>query len=534
MAIDGLASKHYSTGPVKSAAVTKKLLLSFPSSIGQKVSQLQGRTSLNLFALELVNQGNEVNDLFANEKASPTLATLINKRVTLYSGYADLAEADYAPIAIAQIRGVRASEDATRWLFDLGDLRQSQQETVFLNADARGDRLELAFLTDFAAGLGVFKVTGDPTTWKQGDRIFLGPSTDVANPGAEEKLTVQQVRDVTNEVFVDPVTAFKYKAGDPVRSASTLLEGNPYNVMLAVLTGDFANGTWPLVKAYGKPTGLGIATADLDTTGILKERDRMNPSDIWRLEQTRPLSGSLFLESFLYRFLGYPRMLLSGKIGFRAFRPVYPDDVNAGLPTLAEADIISFEAFRDIDSHINRVVLGVDTAFGGGSPSQIVTLEETADQTTTAEEAEIREESTGLAGNQSGVRLGQGRASVLLRRFLDGPYKVRIKAHQRKRAIQVGEDALVTHPRIPNPASVTPGITARRMEVVERTEDPERGTLELVVQDPNFTRPSFIGPAGAVTGYDAATSAEREYTYIGPPGAPVGNFSDGTAPYEVL
>ena len=290
MAIEGLTSKHYSTGPVKAAAVTKKQLLSFPSSIGQKVSQLQGRTSLNLFTLELVNQANELNDLFANEKASPTLATLINKRVTLYSGYADLAEADYAPVAIAQIRGVKASEDATRWSFDLGDLRRAQQETVFLNADARGSRLELAFLQDFVAGVGVFKVTGDPTTWNQGDRIFLGPSTDAANPGAEEKLTVQQVRDITNEVFVDPVTVYKYKAGDPVRSASTLLEGNPYNVMLAVLTGDFANGSWPLVKAYGKPTGLGIAVADLDTTAILKERDRMNPSDVWRFEQTRPLS----------------------------------------------------------------------------------------------------------------------------------------------------------------------------------------------------------------------------------------------------
>jgi hypothetical protein len=71
------------------------------------------------------------------------------------------------------------------------------------------------------------------------------------------------------------------------------------------------------------------------------------------------------------------------------------------------------------------------------------------------------------------------------------------------------------------------------MEVVERTEDPERGTLEFVVQDPNFTRPSFIGPPGAITGYDAATAAEREYMYIGPPGDPVGNFSDGTPPYEI-
>ena len=224
-------------------------------------------------------------------------------------------------------------------------------------------------------------------------------------------------------------------------------------------------------------------------------------------------------------------MLLSGKISFRAFRPPYADDVIAGLATLTEADIISFEPFRDIDSHINRVVLGVDTAFGGGSPSQTVTVEDTADQVTTDEQAEIREESTGFAGNLSGVRLAEGVGADLSRRFKDGPYKIRIRAHQRKRAIQVGEDLVVTHPRIPNPASVTPGITAKKLEVVERTEDPERGTLEFVVQDANFTRPAIWAPDSITNTYDTATASEKEYACWGPDS---GNFADGGSPYEWL
>jgi len=532
IAIDGLTSKHFSTGPVRSAATTKKRLLNLPELVGQKVSQLQGRTSLNLFTMQLVNRDDEIGDLFANEKTSPTLASLVNRRVTLFSGYADLAEADYAVWAKAQIRGVDVSMDGGLWEFALGDLRRAQQETICLNADARGQQIELAFFEDQVAGVGVFKTNGDPTAWHQGDRLFLGPSTDGANPGAEEKVVVQQVRDTTNEVFIDPVTTYKYKAGDPVRAASTVLEGNPFNIMLALLTGDFANGSWPLVRALGQPTGLSIATADIDTTGIIKERDRIYPSAVWRFEITKPVRGSTFLEGNLYRWLGYPRVLLDGTIGFRAFRAPYPDDIAAGLATLTEDDILSWEAGRDLDSHVNRVVLGVDSAMGGGSPAQVVTLEDTADQATTGEEPEVREESTGFKGSESGVRLAQGRASVILRRCSDAPYQVRTRVPMRKRAIQVGEDLLLSHPRIPNPASSTPGLTLKRMEVVERNENMKMARVELLLQDANFTRPSFIGPPGGLPDYDAASAAEREYMYIGPPGG--GNFSDGTPGYEVV
>lgn len=529
--IAGLTTKDFSTAPVRSASVTKKVLLKHPQTLGQKVNQLQGRTSMNLFSLELVNRDDEINDLFATEKASPTLPSLVNRRVTLFSGYADLAEADYAVWAVAQIRGVMSSGDGTLWRLTLQDLRRTQQETICVNADARGSSIELAFLSDTPAGVGVLRTTGDPTGWAQGDRLFLGPSTDAANLGAEEKVTVQQVRDVTNEVFIDPVTTYKFKAGDPVRTASTKLRGNPLNILLALLTGDFNNVSWPLLKAVGLPTGLGIASSDIDVTGIVKERDRVYPSAVWEFEINKPASGSSFLERNIYRWLGYPRILLNGKISFRGFRPVFPDDA-PGLATIVENDVVSWSATREVELHVNRVVLGVDSAPAGGNASQIVTLEDTGDQGVTGEEAEIREESTGLRGADAGVRLAQGRGSVFLRRFVKPPYQVAMRVATRKAAIEVGEDVLLTHPRVPNPSSSLPGVTSRRMEVVERNENMSTGSLELILQDPNFTRPFFIGPAGGLPDYDSASSAEREYGYIAPSGG--GNFSDGTPGYEIV
>ena len=536
VAIDGLTTVHYSTAPVRSPSVTTKVLLKTPSGIGQKIAQLDGRVSLNLFTLQLVNKGNELNDLFANERSSPTLASFINRKITLYAGYADLVESDYAPWASARIRSVRIAEEGMLWEFGLVDLRRAQQETICINADARSSALELSFQADTAAGLGVFKTTGDPTGWNVGDRIFLGPSTDGSNPGAEEKVTVQQVRDVTNEVFIDPPTTYKYKAGDPVRTASTLIVGNPLNVLLALLTGDFANGSWPLLRAVGLPTGMGIDSSDIDVAGITKERDRCYSSWVMQFNFPKPATASSFLESYIYRWLGYPRVRLSGQIGFRAFRPPFGDDLNAGLATLTPDDIKSWEAARAVDLRVNRVVLGIDTALGGGSPAQIVTIENTADQALTEEQAEVREESTGFAGSYSGPRLAAAAAATFLRRFGDGPLQYRARCHARKRAIEVGEDLLLTHPRMPNPKSATPGITSMKVEVVERNEDLANGDVELVLQDANYVRPMIVGAAGAgPADYTAASAAQRDAsTFVGPAGTPVPNFADGTSPYEVV
>lgn len=535
IAIDGITGYHFSTGPVRAAAVTKKPYLHMPASIGQKIGQQQGRTSFNLFTLQITNKNDELNDLFATEAASPTLTTLINRRVDLFAGYADLDEADYAPWGSARIRSVRQVGEGTLWEFGLVDLRRAQQETICVNADARGNGIELAFQADTAAGLGVMKTIGDPSGWSQGDRIFFGPSTDGANVGAEEKVTVQQVRDDTNEIFFDPPLTYRYKAGDPVRTASTLIIGNPLNVMLAILTGDFANATWPLIRAVGLPTGMGVDPGDIDVTGITTDRDRIYPARVMKFDISRPVSGASFLESQIYRWHGYPRILLNGQIGFRVFRPPYPDDVNAGLASLTTADIIQvIEAGRDVELHVNRVVLGIDTALGGGQPARTSTSEDTGDQAATQEQAEIREDTTGFTGLYSGKREADHTGSVFLRRFLKGPYQVRLRCHPTMRAIQAGEDLTITHPRLPNPASSTPGLTATRMEVVERNEDPSSGKVELLIQKHEYTRPSFIGPAGAIPAYDSATAAQREECmYIGPPGTPVPNFDDGTPPYEI-
>jgi hypothetical protein len=313
-----------------------------------------------------------------------------------------------------------------------------------------------------------------------------------------------------------------------------VIEGNPINIIYALQTGDFSSSTFPLTKKLGELTGLGIATTLMDATEMVKERDRMVSNEIWRFEAKQPVAGFRFLEQKIFRLLGYPVATLAGKLSFRLYRPAWPDDAAAGLPTLLKADVLRWRWRRAHELHVNRVELGVDMDPETGAPAEVIVTESTSDQTATKETATFEEEDTGFRGALRGARLAEKAGAVVLRRFLIPPPQLEVWCPLTKRALQLGEVLAVTHDEIPNVKTGTRGLTAVRLELVEREEAFAAGEMRFLLQDAGFVRPAFVGPAGAITGYDSATAAEKEYAYVGPPGFPVPNFDDGTPPYEVI
>jgi hypothetical protein len=535
VAFEGLTTKHFSTAPVRSAGTTKKLLLKVPDSIAQKLFQLQGRASLNLITFELLDRDGEITDLIATEKSSPVFPTLINRAVTLYAGYADLNESDYAIVAVGQVNDVAMTDNGLAVKFTLLDLKRHQFDDLFRNADAGGTAFNSILSADATAGEASITVPGVGEL-SEGDSIYLGPSTHASYLGQEEKVRVRSVSG--NRIHFgaeNPAGLTKsFKAGDEVRWATTVLEGNPINLIYALLTGDFANGTFPITKKRGEPTGLGISAASIDTVALLKERDRMISADVRRFEIKSPAPGFRFLEQQIYRLLGYPVATIDGKLSFRLYRPAWPDDAAAGLPTITKSDVLRWRFRRAHELHVNKVVLGVDLDPSSGDPAQEVTTEDTGDQTSTKEIAVFDAKDTGLRASLSGVRLAQTAGSVFSRRCLKPPPQYDIWCPLTKRALQIGEVVLFSHDEIPNMKTGMRGLTNVRLEIVEREERFADGEVRFLLQDANFTRPAFVGPTGAITGYDSATAAEREFAYVGPAGFPVPNFDDGTPPYEVI
>ena len=536
IAIEGLTTKHYSTAPVRNAGTTKKLLLNVPTALGEKVEQLQGRQSVSFVDIDLVDNAGEITDLIATEKTSPTFGTLINRRITLYSGYTDLDEADFAPKGVGQISSVKLLDDGVTYRFGLRNLRRHQHDDLFTKAEASGTvpvntklaadadagtkTLQLRDVSNISAG-GAGQGSGT------GDKLYIGPSSDVTDSGDEEKVQVAAIEGATVTLLEDLVSS--YKAGDEVRWATTVIEGPVVNLIYSCLTGDFANGTFPLTKVRGLPTGLGVPAADVDSTGLVDERDKFLYDDSLRFEMRKSVAGFRFLEDKLYRLYGFPLLTGDGKLSFRAYRPPFADVANAGLPQISGADILSWSWERDHKLHVNKAVMGVDFDPETGDPSIEVTEEDTTDQTDTKETEEIEALDTGFRAALRGVRLAEERGAHLLRRFKIVPDILKVTLPLSRRALLHGEVAEITHALIPNIRTGARGLTSVRMEIVERTERFSEQRLIVRLQFANYVRPAAWAPDSYTFDYDAATDAQKEYPAWAPD---AGNFADGRSPYE--
>jgi hypothetical protein len=143
-------------------------------------------------------------------------------------------------------------------------------------------------------------------------------------------------------------------------------------------------------------------------------------------------------------------------------------------------------------------------------------------------------EQSGYMDAHSGERLAQGRGAAMFRRHLKVAPLLEVVTGLHKRAIEMGDVIELTHPIIPNHETGVRGFTSRRVEVIEREEDPRSRRMRFTLALYDYKRHEWTGPAGAITAYGSATAAEKEYGYTADTGSPPGNFADGGEPYEAI
>ncbi len=122
-------SFRFSTGPVRGAGATYKRYLRTPRGVTQQIFPLQGKSSIGSLSLDLVDVDDEVTDLLSPGQVVPTW---INREVTLFGGYADLDEADYAKIFVGQVSDW--SMKGARYTLKARDLKRTTLENVMRNA----------------------------------------------------------------------------------------------------------------------------------------------------------------------------------------------------------------------------------------------------------------------------------------------------------------------------------------------------------------------------------------------------------------
>lgn len=523
---DGYAAAQFSSGPVTSPSRTTKQYLSQLSGISQRVDPVTGATSVGAISFVLTDRNAEVTDLLATLKSSPTLATLLNRKVTILAGYAGLAEADYATIPGGSVLDVEQTRDLAGYEFSLGDPKRPSITDIFTNADPGSDRVDTT-LTATAAGaiwLGLASVAGIT----QGDKLMLGPN----GSGQEEVVTVRAV--YVDSVVLKAVTVYAYSAGNQVRWATTIVRGNPINILYSVLTGSFlTTGSFPLTYVQGLPTGLGISTADIDTAGLASERDHWLSGMTMSFEISTRQRGLDFINKELGRLFGYPVVTADGKFGFKVYGPRVPSVTPLTITASDVADG-AWSYTRRLDVAYNRLVVKTEYSVDFDRFDEERVYEDTTNQATVGVR-EIVIEYRGLTETEANIAYLGDFARRFLQRFMPGAAQLTMHLHMSKRGATLGEQAQVTHSLIPNLRTGARGITAGagqpEFEVVEVHQLLEDGLVKVVLQDNGFTRPWFIAPAGQPD-YGSASAAQKAYAYISP--AAGANFSDGTEPYKVI
>lgn len=517
---DGYASVQFSSGPVLSPSRTTKQYLSNLTGLSQRVDPVTSAFSVGSISFILSDFNSEITDLIATGKGSPTLVTLLNRKVTILSGYADLAETDYAVIGQGFVIDISQTRDHAGYEFITGDPKRATVFDIFTNADAGGDRVSTTTSGTVAVGagsIGVLSVFGiNPD-----DKLMIGPN----GSGQEEVVTVVSVQ--SSSVILKKGTTYTYAAGVDVRWATTIIRGNPVNVLYSVLASSFTTGgSFPLTYVQGLPTGLGIAVGDIDTAGMILERDHWMRDMRFELEIPRRIRANEFLSKEIFRLFGYPIVTPDGKVGFKTFAPRVPNVT--GL-VVGEGDVLDWNYIRRFDTAYNRIIVRGDYSVDADRFTDERIYEDMTNQATVGVN-ELVVELKGLVTTDLNLIYLEQYCKRFFLRYLSGVPEISAQLHLTRRGATLGEETALTHSKIPNLRSGARGITAGvgqpEFETVSIDQQLEDGMIRVRMQDNGFTRPAFIAPSGQPD-YGAASAAQRAYAYIA-------TLSDASEAYKVI
>jgi hypothetical protein len=132
--IDGVTSFEYSTHPVKSPTVTKKAYMRLPTGGGVQLDFLEGTRTQQEVTIEILDVDESVTLLISTEAPSAPVTTLINRKATVYMGFAGLVETDYAPVFAGRIVAVERNKDHTGYRFVIADALFLTDAKIMTNA----------------------------------------------------------------------------------------------------------------------------------------------------------------------------------------------------------------------------------------------------------------------------------------------------------------------------------------------------------------------------------------------------------------
>jgi hypothetical protein len=485
-----------------------------PDGTASTLNPLLNKATIGEARLRFIDIDATLTDLLSWDRTSPTLSTLINRRITIYGGYRDEPESEYQQLFTGEIRGVEMPGPLT-YEFLVVSLTRRLEELLFSNLGEfdTTSELENEIFPVGSTSVKVKSATAFGSAFAQGiSSVLLHRST-----GSQfERMTVSSVDSNNNLVYFTTPISYQWGGGTDFLTTGVHLRGNIVNVFASLCLGVFSTdptSDFPLEVVSGSPTGLSLLSSDLDVTGLQEVRDGLLGDLRLDFVIDTPVKAREFFEQEIYPLGFFPSIAGDGTIGIRVTIPPGPQ---ASAPKVYKQHMLTHPKWkRLITDHYNRVLVFGDYNLANKNHPQLSLQEDTADQTLTQEVGEIQVKSRGLRTALDGVASSRSVAARILKRWVVPPIEVSVEAIFTKVGLEVGDIVEVTHPALPDTTAATLGLVGRLMTVVRVQPSYQRGAIEITLNESSVgARFCWLGPS-SMNDYGSATDEEKKYAYWG-------------------
>ena len=306
--------------------------------------------------------------------------------------------------------------------------------------------------------------------------------------------------------ITDPQKWLQRKIFRGAESATVTIQGNPINIVLAILTstGEGTNGDYDY---YSSSVGLGIDTDYINIAAIEAVRDDWYPGDsnYMKFSITERESAKDWLQNEIFKVLNiYPIVDGDGRFNLKPVKP--PIASRDMVQSLDEDTIIDLPTYdMNLAALINEVEVHYDHD-GDDYATQIFYIDSTSLNNRGPGKKPLTIKSKGLhtshapasiAGRASDIC--QKRKAKIFGRWSTPPIKIDCKAFFSRWLSDPGDQVPVTHKLLPDLETGVRGLTARRMEITNRPIDWINGVVTFNLLDTGFGKGRYTAISPRMT-----------------------------------
>lgn len=465
-------STVFTTGAVSSASWTYKRLLSMADIDNGEIDPRSGRTTLSQIKFHLVDDGNEIRNLISSERKTPALANMGGRIVTLWMGFAGLAQANWEVVGRFAVEEVELVEPG-RYRFTARDPFQQFALPLF------GSLLDTARTQiKVAAAIGVSTIeVQDNAKFTTGDSVLLFDGL------LEQWTTISGLSgpEITQKfIYLTDPTILALSTNATIVKARRI-RGNPINIAMRLVLDDFATvgaiqTDYPITTVSGTfvaGDGFGVPSTLIDKTAIQAERDTFMSDLVGEIRLvSRVDDGWTYLQSFM-RGLALMVVRRSGLLSLRGYHLPLS---TSGTPAAINDDEMMAATWRRPHSEsINRVVVSGDML--GSEMTTLATVED-VDSVAVIGKREVVVESPWLRTSLGGADTAAVIGGRIIGRFSAGHQVIEASAFMSKMTLEPGDYVGVTHPSLPD-TSQNLAMTGQGAEVIASGLDLGSGTVSL-------------------------------------------------------